>query len=76
MDERFRRCEKCEWLLPRRSLCCYNPPKVFQGTTYSKTEYPAVNKDGFCSKWEPKWADNPHIKAQWEKFKTSLGLQT
>lgn len=68
MTERFRTCERCEWCdvddaaLSDEVYCMYAP------------ESHEKRKNDFCSKWEPMWADNPKIKKQWEKFKTSIAL--
>ena len=70
MSSRFRACKNCEWMRSGRYMqphidgaCCLEP------TTIEKSN------DGFCANWEPRWHDNPKIKKQWEKFKTSLVMQ-
>lgn len=65
-----RRCENCEYHHDGR--CHLNPPQ-YAGAHIS-SEQPEVYYDGYCSKWEPKWDDNPVIAEAWELFQMTLKL--
>jgi len=80
MTDRSRICNNCEYHKHNqqynRHHCCYNPPTVVPaGPSGVRTSRPSIEITDFCSKWEPVWGDNPKIKEQWGKFKTSLALQ-
>ena len=49
--------------------CYFNPPTVAAGSSQGlKTGYPKVTEDARCSKWEPKWDNNPIIDKAWKEF--------
>ena len=65
-----RKCEDCEYYNDER--CRFNPPQ-FAGLHIDPRQ-PEVYEDSYCSKWEPKWDDNPTIAEAWELFQTTLKL--
>lgn len=71
-----RNCKDCEyyrksdsWIDPR---CHLSPPVFFE--KQSRGQFPTINKDDFCSRWEPKWDENPVIAEAWELFQATLKL--
>lgn len=72
----MRKCKNCEYFYKRSdyydSTCQFTPPVVSGNNQYGR--FPITKKDSFCSKWEPKWIDNPVIVEAWELFQTTLIL--
>lgn len=65
-----RKCDDCEYHL--NGKCHLNPPQYVGA--HIGPEHPEVYYDGFCSKWEPKWDNNPVISEAWELFLVTLKL--
>ena len=64
-----RRCKDCEYYFrePKRSGRCYfNPPLTVD--EYDHGQVPIVSENSFCSKWEPRWDDNPVLREAWNEF--------
>ena len=73
----MRKCKTCEYYKVFTGVsgnypngeCYFNPPTVAGGSTSGlKTAYPKVKEDARCSKWEPKWEQNPIIDKAWKEF--------
>ncbi len=72
-----RRCEGCEYFdnsATYSTYCRYNPPMI--SGDHQSGKFPQVDKDSYCSKWEPKWDDNPVIAEAWELFQATVKLAT
>ncbi len=71
-----RRCKNCEYYAKPSTYglpyCQFNPPIV--SGDHQAGSFPHTNDELFCSKWEPKWDDNPTIAEAWELFQTTLKL--
>ena len=69
-------CKNCEY--SRKSSrwtelrCHLNPPVI--SVERSEGRFPTVAKKDFCSKWEPKWDENPVIAEAWQLFQATLKL--
>lgn len=61
-------CGQCRYFYNSKygdeSACCYKPV-----TSDRQGDMPG------CQLWEPEWASDPKLKAQWDKFMTSINLQ-
>jgi len=71
----MRKCEECEYYRKQEyainPTCHLNPPFVLKD---KHGHFPTISKNDFCSKWEPKWDDNPVITEAWELFQMTLKL--
>ncbi len=64
-----RRCETCEYYFKRyrsSAKCYFNPPQI--SGEHNSGRFPSVDKDDFCSKWEPNWHENEQIREAWNQF--------
>lgn len=64
-----RRCDQCEYYkepdLYGTSRCQSKPPVVIN----NQFHLTAIQPDGYCADWEPKWSDNPVLAEAWAEFK-------
>lgn len=71
-----RNCITCEYSRKARyhnsSKCHLNPPVLPRERPEGR--FPDIYDGDFCSKWEPKWDDNPVIAEAWELFLVTLKL--
>ena len=65
-----RKCENCEYYDASRygneGKCQFYPPVV--SGEHQRGRFPATYKNSYCSKWEPKWSDNPVLQDAWKEF--------
>ena len=65
-----RRCKTCEYYVKKSTYrsgeCFFNPPQVSGESQHG--QFPNVDEDAYCSKWEPIWHENPQIREAWNEF--------
>jgi len=65
-----RKCKDCEYFYntSKYSLgkCHYNPPAI--SGEHQSGRFPEVYEESYCSKWEPRWHDNPVLREAWREF--------
>lgn len=65
-----RSCITCEYRHKHSKysspVCRYNPPTVSGDHQHGR--FPETYDEAYCSKWEPKWIENPVLQEAWEQF--------